>query len=299
MDVWYNGKYAMTFYAYGNDLNPIGNKIAHTWKDWNLVPTARPFFVPPKKKTSTIDLKAVNGTVDVSDRLTGYPLYENREGSWTFYITEYSEHPMVQDNNGDVITDHDGDPILATILTSFTKQYTNILNHIHGRNVAIVLDEDPEYYYKGSVQISQWVSANDGSLSGLTIEYKVFPYKIKIERTEVELVPEGGISALQPSPPVSIKTGKMPVVPYLLYPISGTGTPYVNVKFTNPDIFDDYKVAARIEAPYNKYVKAYTNAESGHAVVLSNTYGDNICTVSISASMSIQSLKLIFREGEL
>ena len=188
MDVWYSGDYGVSFYEYGGELNPLGKFLGHTWKDWSLIPTVRPFVVPPPHKTSEMDAKGINGKADVSNKLLGFPLFNNREGSWTFYIADFNDYSdIILDSSGNQILDAWDDPIRATKIQDFTTKYSQLLYLLQGKDVAIVLDEDPIHFYKGTVQIESFVASNDGSLNGLTIKYDLYPYKMKIDMTEKEL----------------------------------------------------------------------------------------------------------------
>ena len=60
------------------------NKEKNTWDDWYLIPSSRPVFNPPSVKTQYIDIPGANGQIDLTESLTGYPVYKNREGSWNF-----------------------------------------------------------------------------------------------------------------------------------------------------------------------------------------------------------------------
>ena len=58
----------------------------NTWDDWHLLPSTRPLFNPPPTKTKQVDIPGANGAIDLSESLTGYPVYENRTGSTEFYV---------------------------------------------------------------------------------------------------------------------------------------------------------------------------------------------------------------------
>ena len=58
----------------------------NTWDDWHLVPTSRPVFHPPAQKVKTIDVPGGDGVIDLSRALTGYPVYQNRTGSFEFIV---------------------------------------------------------------------------------------------------------------------------------------------------------------------------------------------------------------------
>ena len=62
----------------------IGGK--NTWDDWRLVPASRPVFNPPAQKVKTLEIPGGDGVIDLSQSLTGYPVYQNRTGSIEFIV---------------------------------------------------------------------------------------------------------------------------------------------------------------------------------------------------------------------
>ena len=68
----YNGEHSVVF----------GNK--DSWKDWHLIPSSRPVFVMPEVKTNFVDIPGSDGGIDLSEVLSGYPVYKNRNGSFKF-----------------------------------------------------------------------------------------------------------------------------------------------------------------------------------------------------------------------
>lgn len=123
----------------------------NTWDDWRLIPTSRPIFAPPEVKTNYVDLAGVDGQVDLSESLTGYPLYNSRSGSFEFYVYGGESYG------------------------SWSKRYSEIMAYLHNRRMKAVLEDEPEYYYEGRFSVSQWQSGQDWS--GITIGYVVDPYK--------------------------------------------------------------------------------------------------------------------------
>lgn len=128
----------------------IGDK--NTWDDWHLIPTSRPLIEPPDVKTSYLDIPGSNGSIDLTEAITGYPTFENRSGSWEFIVV-----------NG-------YDP--------WQVAYSNILNYLHGKNLKVVLEDDKDFYYEGRLAVNKWKS--DKSWSIITIDYNVYPYKKEI-----------------------------------------------------------------------------------------------------------------------
>lgn len=310
MDVWYNGKYGVSFYEYGGELNPLGKFLGHTWKDWSLIPTARPFVVPPPHKTSEMDAKGINGKADVSNKLLGFPLFENREGSWTFHIADFNDYSdIILDSGGNQILDAWGDPIRATKVQDFSIKYSQLLLLLQGKDVAIVLDEDPSHFYKGSVQIESFVASNDGSLNGLTIKYDLYPYKMKIEMTEKELDAEYMSKYLTY---FSVSSDyPMIMIPYAKIEFSAEVSGQAQILFSNQELGiavtawpygTDYNFAVT-SGEWFRMTAAYgdSNPRSHPSYALSNMSGNNtmwMCARDKNRK-AFSSFMLKYREGRL
>ena len=121
----------------------------NTWEDWKILPTERPVFAPPKQKTTYIDIPGGNGTLDLSESLTGYPIYENRSGTFEFRVM-----------NGYKL---------------WQERYSEIMDYLHGRTMKAILADDPDWFYNGRFSIDSWKSGD--TWSSITIGYNVEPYK--------------------------------------------------------------------------------------------------------------------------
>lgn len=124
----------------------------HTWKDWHLIPAYPPVIPPPKVRTNYVDIPGTNGSLDVSEMLTGYPMFENRTGSMQFVF-------------------------LSAEFGSSRDMYTEMLNTLHGRNVKVILTDEPEYFYEGRVSVKEYSVARDHS--EFSFDYTFAPYKIQ------------------------------------------------------------------------------------------------------------------------
>lgn len=125
----------------------FGNK--NTWDDWHLIPSTRPLFNPPSVKTQYIDIPGANSQVDLTESLTGYPVYDNRTGSMEFNVV-----------NG---------------YQTWDVLYSEIMNYLHGKKMKAYLEDDPYFYYEGRFTVNEWKS--DKYWSIITIDYNVYPYK--------------------------------------------------------------------------------------------------------------------------
>ncbi len=121
----------------------------NTWDDWRLVPSSRPLFDPPAQKVKTLDIPGGDGVIDLSQALTGYPVYQNRTGSMEF--------------------------IVMNDFKPWQTAYSDIMDYLHGQTMRAVLEDDPEYFYEGRFAVNAWKSEKDWSR--IVIDYDVGPYK--------------------------------------------------------------------------------------------------------------------------
>lgn len=282
MDYWYNEEHGITFYEYEDSDNPINvNKmIGHSWENFSLIPTSRPFVAPPTQKTQTVDIPGGNGIIDFTNSLHKWPVYNNRTGSWTFYAVDYSEYDMLQDNNSNYILDSNNEPIIGFVPSEdWSEYYTRILNALNGKKVAIVFDDDPDYFYYGRVSVSEWVSSNNGTYSGITISYDLFPYKLSKNYTYVNIYPDHNTMEK-----INIIGGSMPVV-LDIYTEAGEpgGDTYstVDLDFYNPELGINYT-----EVSFYPNLRYYQKAENiSHnsklaSFIVTNLSGKNVCSVN-------------------
>ena len=124
----------------------------NTWDDWHIIPASRPVFSVPQLKSRVIDIPGGNGNLDFSTALTGYPVFQNREGSFEF---------IVENGYGE-----------------WFDRYSVILAYLHGKYMRAVLEDEPDYFYEGRFTVNEWRSEKDWSR--ITVDYSVKPYKYYI-----------------------------------------------------------------------------------------------------------------------
>lgn len=133
-------------------LTSLKHGSVNTWDDWHLIPTSRPVFQQGDVKTMYVDIPGADSQIDMTEALSGYPTYKNREGSLEFIVA-----------NG--------------WRKSWAAGFSKFSNWLHGRTLRVVLDDDPEYFYEGRFKLNEWKSNNDGTWSNVTIDYNLKPYK--------------------------------------------------------------------------------------------------------------------------
>jgi len=146
--------HSVTFMRYEDIISSSDTKSPYTrntYDDWALVPTSRPDIKPPEPKTKYVDIPGSNGQLDFSTSLTGYPVYQNRTGSWEFMID----------------LDH--------TKKSWSDTYSDVMDWIQGKDLCCILEDDQSWYYKGRFHVSSITS--ESNYTTIQIEYNVYPYK--------------------------------------------------------------------------------------------------------------------------
>lgn len=131
----------------------------NTYDDWHLISAERPYIAPPSVKTKYVDIPGGNGSIDYTESLTGYPVYNNREGSIEFTI----------------LNDLDDVEYIG-----WQEIYSDILNYLHGKSMQMILEDSEDYYFDGRYKVSSYTpgSSGDDPRSKITIDYNVYPYMI-------------------------------------------------------------------------------------------------------------------------
>lgn len=104
----------------------------NTWYDWRCILTAKE-ITPPEPKTNYVDIDGKDGTLDLTEALTGNVVYNDREITATFWT--------------DAGTRAEREKLLQNIRTS-----------LHGRKIKIVEPDDPDHYFYGRVVVNSTVN---------------------------------------------------------------------------------------------------------------------------------------------
>lgn len=124
---------------------------ANTYERWHMVPSSRPLVNLPPVKTNYVEIPGSNITLDYTEMLLGEPAFGQRTGSWEFFLRPESK---------------------------WAEVYADLAAFIHGRIHTVILEDDPEYYYRGRLSINQWQSQEKYSV--LTIDYTFDPTKYEV-----------------------------------------------------------------------------------------------------------------------
>lgn len=258
------------------NANNLGGYDAY--EDWHLVPTSRPVVNPPKLKSKIIEIAGGDGSIDLSESLTKYPLYDNREGSWEFIV-------------------------LNDTWAGWDLAYRTIANALHGKMFKVILEDEPQYYYEGRITINEWRSNNDGTWSNIVLDYNLKPYKLEISDTledwlwdpfnfETGIIPASVYKDIRVTTTSSWTKRTLdhisykPIVPYFVV----NATNGMDIGMNNPELDIDGGNTPGLTAHFN-------NGKSQNPrFVLSNVSGNNIVTLFFKGNgkVSIQ-----FRNGVL
>lgn len=133
-------------------MNGVKFGSKHSYKDWGLILKSRPVISPPSPKTIYIDVPASDGIIDLTESLTGEVKFNNRTITFEFNVIDARKR--------------------------WSTIYSDILDFLHGQQMKVILDEDPNYYYVGRFKVNEWKSSK--RTSTITIEGTVEPYKLEL-----------------------------------------------------------------------------------------------------------------------
>lgn len=125
----------------------------HTWKDWGLYLQKISMDLPLRKE-HTISVPGMNGKLDLSEALTdGETRYENRILTFSFEFADGGYEEML-------------------------TKVSIISNAINGKRLRVILDEDPQFFYEGAVQVR--ADKINSMVSSLDITVDADPYKYDV-----------------------------------------------------------------------------------------------------------------------
>lgn len=127
----------------------IGDK--HTYHDWGLIMTSKAIS-PPAPQLNLVSIPLRDGSLDLTEALTGDVKYNNRVISINLAMIDSREN--------------------------WSARISEIQNYLHGQRQKIVFDDDKAFYYIGRVVVNEWTT--DRSIGNVTLECTVEPYKYDI-----------------------------------------------------------------------------------------------------------------------
>lgn len=218
-------------------------KIRHSYWDWFLIPNERWAIEPPDCKTSYVDIGGANGALDMTEALSGYPVYKNREGQMRFKV-----------RNDRIVNEGGPTANVGHYEAMWNEIYRDMCMFLHGKTMYMMLEDDPEWYYYGRFSVGRY-DASDKHNSEIVISYNLQPYKrlawlkdsdcywdylpmqkgseedgfAKYENT-VEMTVDTALFTTFPT----IRCGNKPVVPkFTVNPLTAGATPELTIRFWN------------------------------------------------------------------
>lgn len=126
----------------------------HSYSDFSLL-LAKAELGAPETKIKKIEIEGADGALDLTD----------------FFGAKYEN------------VAHRFDFVSIVPPSSFATMFSTIKNHLHGKKMRIVLDDDPSFYYFGRLSVSSFTS--DRGIGHITVEADCDPYKYKLAKTTV------------------------------------------------------------------------------------------------------------------
>lgn len=136
----------------------------HSYEDFRLILSSKTIEAP-NAKTVKVSVDGSDGDIDLTEYF-GEPKYENRTLEFVFSS--------------------------VVPINEFLEQFSEINNAIHGKQMKIIMDDDPYFYYVGRCSVSAWKW--NGRVVELTVKCDCEPYKYKIyETSRTDVISESGI----------------------------------------------------------------------------------------------------------
>ena len=196
-----------------------GGFVRHTFLDWFLSPVERFSIDKAEVKENYIDIPGSNGGLDLTESLTGYPLYNYIEGSFEFNILNERKLPILN-NKGEQISEVD---------ISWETLNRDIRSFLNGKQMYMLLEDDPSWYYYGRFSVERY-NASESMNSKIKISYKVYPFKrlirFKKNLDEYKNIYFDSI-ALFDSEVNNLYASFWIKRDFLLYPVASISEPYV------------------------------------------------------------------------
>ena len=134
---------------------PLGTyQYIHSYRDLELFPKSKMSVQPPEVRETYIDIAGKDGELDLSEVLTGYPTFGNRDAKFEFTVIDRNRWDYV---------------------------YTRLMNEIHGRKLYVIIDEDSKYYYTGRVKVNSFKSKKNTAT--IVVDGYLDPYKVSLAAT--------------------------------------------------------------------------------------------------------------------
>lgn len=138
-----------------SNLDKFGSySYKHSYRAYELWPKSKMAVQPPDVRETYIDIAGMDGELDLSEVLTGYPSYGSRDGKFEFTVMDRSHWDYV---------------------------YSRLMNEIHGKKMYVILEEDSNYYYTGRLKVNSFKSKKNTAT--IVVDAYLDPYKVMVNAT--------------------------------------------------------------------------------------------------------------------
>ena len=124
----------------------------HSFRNYRLLPTAMPQISPPSVNTFYVDVPGSDGSLDLTEVLTGYVTYGDRSGDFQFKI--YAPR------------------------SEWYDIYNEIVHDLHGKKMDVILDEDAQYYYNGRLSVGSLQAGKNSAKLKISGTFSAYQYVI-------------------------------------------------------------------------------------------------------------------------
>lgn len=136
-------------------INVRTGESRHTYRDFGLFPSEVNMPDPPGVQTNFIEVPGMDGTLDATESLDGTVHYDDRD-----YAQKYLD-------------------IIGR--SKMHTRYSALQNFLHGKQMRMILDDDPEWYYIGRFEMGD--PAPKDFLNTVNIKATLRPFKYAINST--------------------------------------------------------------------------------------------------------------------
>lgn len=176
------------------------NEEFHTLDDWGLAIGNNNYIGDPQQHLDYISVKGRNGLLDVSEALTGRPTYSNRE---------------INVSLGGIRNRTNWDTVIS-----------DLRNKIDGKQIKLIFDNDPSFYWFGRCHIEGFDRMRDLGTFNLSIP-QADPYKYNVQafnedwlwdpfNFETSVVTDASEHTVDGHLEILIPYGTMPVSPTII-----------------------------------------------------------------------------------
>lgn len=126
----------------------------HTRDYFGMYPTSKLTFSPSIPATKYVEVPGMSGKLDYTQVLTGQISHKNRTGTINFMLLTGVTYPTT---------------------------YSLCQQHFDGKEMNVILDDDPSFFWKGRFWLNTWKSEEGRSI--IAIDYDIDPYKYPIDHS--------------------------------------------------------------------------------------------------------------------